>query len=154
MSARISVANVYGCSLRIICCYSHNEEDSDSSKNIFCSKLNKQFECENTRKIICLGDFNAFTSATWYNLSLRGNRIIENLVVNNNGLRFHEFFNNRCLYVLNTWFLQNKCRRITWHSPDQVTKKVYNFILVCSWLHQDVSNCRVYNSYDFDYDYS
>ena len=152
MSARIIVANVlvYGCSLLVICCYAPTEEDSDSSKNIFYSKLNKQFECENTRKIICSGDFNAFSSATWYNSSFRENRIIGNLVVNDNGLRFHEFFNNHCLSMLNTWFSHKKCHRITWHSPDQVTKKVYDFILACSWLRENVSNCRVYNSYDFD----
>ena len=46
VSARIIVANLllYGCSLRDICCYAPIEEDSDSSKNIFYSKLNKQFE--------------------------------------------------------------------------------------------------------------
>ena len=72
VSARIIVANVllYGCSLRVICCYAPTEEDSDSSKNIFYNKLNKQFEFENTRKIISLGYFNASWSATWYNSSL------------------------------------------------------------------------------------
>ena len=69
MSARIIVANVllYGCSLRVICCYAPTEEESDALKNIFYNKLNKQFECENARKIICLGDFNASSSANWYN---------------------------------------------------------------------------------------
>ena len=152
MSARIIVSNVlfYGCSLRVICCYAPTEEDSDSSKNIFYSKLNKQFECENTRKIICLGDFNVSSSATWYNSSLRENAIIENLIVNDNGIQLHEFFNNRYLSVLNTWFSHGKCRRITWHPSNQVTKKVYDFILPCSWFRQYVSNRRVYNSYDFD----
>ena len=91
VSARIILANVllYGWSLRVICCYAPSEEDSDSSKNIFYNKSNKQFECENTRKFVCLGDFNAYLSATWYNSSLRENRIIENLIVNDNGLRFH-----------------------------------------------------------------
>ena len=50
VGSRIIVANVllYGCSLRVIFCYVPIEEDSDSSKNIFYSKLNEQFECENT----------------------------------------------------------------------------------------------------------
>ena len=79
VSARIIVANVslYRCSLRVICCYAPTDEDSDSSKNIFYNKWNKQFEFENTRKIICLGDFNDPTSATWYILSLRENRILK-----------------------------------------------------------------------------
>ena len=154
VSARIIVAHVllYGCSLRVICCYAPTEEDSDSSKNIFYSKLNKKFECENTQTIICLGDLNASSSATWYNSSLRENRIIENLVVNDNGLRFQEFFNNRGLSVLNTWFTHKKCRGITWYSLDQVTKKVYDVVLACSWLRQYVSNCCVYNIYDNIYD--
>ena len=132
MSARIIVANVllYACSLRVICCYAPTEEESDALKNIFYNKLNKQFECENTRKIICLRDFNGSSSANWYNSSLRENVTIENLVVN--GLGFHEFFNNRCLSVLNTWFSYKKCRTTTWHLPDQVTKKVYDLILACS----------------------
>ena len=44
-------------------------------------------------------------------------------------------------------------RSITWYSIDQVSKKVYNFILACSWLCQYVSGCCVYNSYDFDSDH-
>ena len=152
MNARIIVANalLYGCSLRVICCYATTEKDCDSSKNIFYNKLNKQFDCRKSRKLICLGDFNASSSATWYNLSLRENAIIENLVVNDNVLRLLEFFNNLSLSVLNTWFPHNKCCRITWHKPDQVTKVVYDFILACSWLRQYISNCRVYNSYGFD----
>ena len=119
MSARNIVANVllYECSLRVICCYAPNEEDSDSSKNIFYNKSSKPFKLENTRTIICLGDFNASLSATWYNSFLRENRIFENLLVNNNGLQFIEFFNSHWLFVLKTWFSHKKCRKITWHSP-------------------------------------
>ena len=155
VNARIIVANVllYGCSLRVICCYAPTEDASDSSKNLFYNKLKQQFDCESTRKVICLGDFNASSSAVWFNSSLRENTVINDLIVNNNGLRFREFFNERCLSVLNTWFSHKKCRRVTWHSPDNVTKKVYDFILACSWVRQYVTNCRVYNSYDFDSDH-
>ena len=34
-----------------------------------------------------------------------------------------------------------------------MTKKIYDFILSCSWLGQYVQNCRVYNSSDFDSDH-
>ena len=66
VSARIIVADLllYGCSIRIICCYAPTEDDSDSSKNTFYSNLRKQFKCEKSRKILCLGDFNASSSAT------------------------------------------------------------------------------------------
>ena len=129
------------------------KEDFDSSKNISYYKLHKQFEWESTLKIICLGDFNASSSASWYNSSLRENRVIENLLVSDNSVRFHEFCNKRCSSMWNICFSHKKCRWITWHSPDQVTKKGYDFVLACSWLCQYVSNCRVYNSYDFDLDH-
>ena len=109
VSARSIATNVllYGCNVRVICCYAPSEEDSDSSKIIFYNKLNKQFEFENTRKIISLfniSDFNDSSSAAWYNLSLWENRIIKNFIVNDNGFWFQEFFKNHCLSVLSTWF--------------------------------------------------
>lgn len=156
VNSRIIVLDtrVYGCSLRIICCYAPTEESTVTAKNSFYNDLNKQFlSMTNKQKVICLGDFNATSSATWHNSSLRESSIIENLVVNNNGERFHEFFQKTKLSVLNTWFSHRKCRRITWHSADGVTKKVYDFILSCSWLRQYITNCRVYNSFDFDSDH-
>ena len=125
-------------------------------ENLRCEKGQK-YEVKGTLKSskrqICLGDFNATTSAAWYNSSLRENVVISDLEVNNNGERFHNFFNTRSLSVLNTWFTHKPCRRITWHSGDGVTKKVYDFILSCSWIRQYVTNCRVYNSFDFDSDH-
>ena len=79
--------------------------------------------------------------------------IIEDLEINDNGERFHNFFNIHKLSVMNTWFSHKKCRRITWHSSDGNTKKVYDFILSCSWIRQYITNCRVYNSFDFDSDH-
>ena len=84
---------------------------------------------------------------------MREKVVISDLKVNNNGDRFHNFYDSHCLSVLNTWFTHKRCRRTTWHSPDGVTKKVYDFILSCSWIRQYVTNCRVYNSYDFDSDH-
>ena len=51
---------------------------------------------------------------------------------------------------MNTWFSHRKCRCITWHCPDGNIKKIYDFILSCSWIRQYVTNCCVHNSYDFD----
>ena len=155
VSARIIVADVivHGCSLRIINCYAPTEDDSSTSKDLFYNTLKKQFNTNKTQKIICLGDFNATSSASWYNSSLREHLIIEDLEINDNGERFHNFFNIHKLSVMNTWFSHKKCRRITWHSSDGNTKKVYDFILSCSWIWQYITNCRVYNSFDFDSDH-
>lgn len=100
-----------------------------------------------------MGDFNATTSAAWTNTSQREGSVVDDLIINNNGERFHELFDLNKLSVLNTWFTHKKCRRITWHSADGKTKKVYDFIVCASWLRKYVSNCRVYNSYDFDSDH-
>ena len=90
--------------------------------------LNKQFNTTGVEKVICLGDFNATTSAAWYNSSLREKTVISDLKFNNNGERFHNFFDTRCLSVLNTWFTHKKCRRVTWYFGDGVTKKMLDFI--------------------------
>ena len=117
-------ARVYVCLLKVINCYAPTEDSSDSSKELFYKNLKKQ--CSNVPpkyKVICLGDFNATTSALWYNFSLIENSIIEDLTVNNNGERFHNLIQTQHLSALNTWFKHKLCRRITWHSPDGKTKK-------------------------------
>eukprot|EP00111_Clytia_hemisphaerica_P017270 TCONS_00051124-protein len=156
INARIITADVIvrGCSLKIINCYAPTEDSTESSKIVFYRQLNKQLKLvKKKQKVICIGDFNATTSACWSNTSLREGSVIDELTVNDNGLRFHGFFNTNKLSVLNTWFTHKKCRRITWHSNDGVTKKVYDFILCSSWLRQFVMNCRVFNSFDFDSDH-
>ena len=156
VNPRLIVAdiNVYGCCLRIINCYAPTEESTVSAKNAFYCQLKKQFQpTDKKRKVICIADFNATSSACLYNSSLREGRIIENLVVNDNGSRFHDLVNTQKMSVLNTWFNHKLCRKITWHSPDGKTEKVYDFVLSCSWIRNFTTNCRVYNSYDFDTDH-
>ena len=156
VNSRIIVAEItlHGCLLKIVCCYAPTEDDSSSSKDQFYNKLRTLItNTESNRKVICLGDFNATTSASWSNTSLRENSIVDDLEFNDNGERFHNFFDNCRLSVLNTWFTHKRCRRVTWYSPDGITQKIYDFILTCSWLRQYTTNCRVYRSYDFDSDH-
>ena len=156
IDARIITADVIirGCSVKIVNCYAPTEDSTESAKNLFYRSLNKQLQSvKKKQKVICIGDFNATTSAALSNTSLREGKIIDDLIVNDNGQRFHELFNSHKLSVLNTWFTHKICRRVTWHSPDGVTKKIYDFIMCSSWLRQYVSNCRVYNSFDFDSDH-
>ena len=92
--------------------------ESKFAKNAFYQTLEKYFKTHTHQKIICIGDFNATSSAVLFNSSLRENTIIKNLVVNNNGERLHNLVNIHSLSVLNTWFNHKECRRITWYSPD------------------------------------
>ncbi|XP_066926178.1 uncharacterized protein [Clytia hemisphaerica] len=50
-----------------------------SAKDTFYANLRKQFNTKSDRKIVCLGDFNATSSATQYNSSLREHVVIEDL---------------------------------------------------------------------------
>ena len=124
--SRIIAADIIvrGCSLKIINCYAPTEDSAETTKSSFYRTLNKQIDSVSKKqKLICIGDFNASSSAAWTNSSLREGKVIENLIVNSNGERFHELFNANKLSVLNTWFTHKRCRRVTWHSPDGSTKK-------------------------------
>jgi len=66
-----------------------------------------------------------------YNSSLREHVIVDDLEINNNRERFHNFFNTQKLSVLNTVVFSQENVVMAWHSPDGVTKKIYDFILSC-----------------------
>ena len=51
------------------------------------------------------------------------------------------------LSILNTWFDHPIRHRITWHSPDGFTKKVYDYCLSRSFIRQFIQDVRVRNSY-------
>ena len=58
-----------------------------------------------------------------------------------------EYCKNNSLCILNTWFDHPLHHRITWHSCDGFTKRVYDYSLCKSWLHKFVLDVRVRNSY-------
>ena len=65
INARLIVAdlNIHGCSVRIVNCYAPNEKNTTSSKDIFYHTLKEQLITDGNRKTLCIGDFNATTSA-------------------------------------------------------------------------------------------
>ena len=76
VSSRIIVIDVviYGCLLKIINCYAPTEDDSNTTKDAFYRCLRKKFSsATKNQKVVCLGDFNATTSAAWSNSFLREN---------------------------------------------------------------------------------
>jgi len=88
------------------------------------------------QKVICLGDFNATTSAAWFNSSLRENTIVDNLEINDNEQRFHDFFHTCHLLVLNTWFNHRKCRRVTWYHPmEKLERCTTSFLHVAGYVN-------------------
>ena len=60
---------------------------------------------------------------------------------------FLDFCEENKLSILNTWYDHPIKHRITWHSPDAITKKVIDYSISESWLRQYIKDVRVRNSY-------
>ena len=142
---------IKGCKLRIISSYAPTLYGyALSTKQAFYRELSKLCKVEGNRKVIVQGDFNAELEICRTNSRFdgRSTRIEEGLnQVNENGMLFLQFCIGNELSILNTWFDHLLHHRITWHSPNGVTKKVYDYSLSCSWIRQFVNDVRVRNSY-------
>ena len=60
---------------------------------------------------------------------------------------FVKYCQTQHLSILNTWFDHPIHHRVTWHNPNGINKKVYDYSISRSWLRQFVSDVRVRNSY-------
>ena len=140
---------ICGCKIRVISAYAPTENSVPSSKQTFYRELKKLCVVEQNRKICINGDFNATTSIGLRHSCFDGRNDVgyEDDISNDNGERFLEFCKKEKFSILNTWFQHPLKHRFTWHSPDQVTKKVIDYSVSDSWLRQFVTDVRVYNSY-------
>ena len=78
--------------MKIINCYTPTEDAEVSAKYAFYHDRNKQMFTNNKKmKVICLGDLQQHPQL---GTIFREGVVIEDLEVNNNGERFHYFFNN------------------------------------------------------------
>ena len=152
-SPRLMVADIVvrGCKIRIISAYAPTEDKPLSTKQTFYRELKKLCLVDNKTKLSIHGDFNATTTITRRHSNFFGGRgkniYDEGDTSNENGNLFLDFCGLMKLSILNTWFDHPLKHRITWHSPDQITKKVIDYSLCESWLRQYITDVRVYNSY-------
>ena len=101
--------------------------------------------------IICLGDFNAVTGISRFNM--------EHVIgpygsdtPNDNTDRLLNFCLGAGLGVGGSWFKRKDIHRYTWFSNDGVTVKEIDHILISTkWTA--LQNCRVYRSLEFDTDH-
>jgi len=87
VTSRIIVADItlYGCKLKVICCYAPTEEDTVSAKDIFYNKIKSLInKTEKDRKVICLG--------------VRQPQLVG---------RIHRFVKIRLLKILNSMTMEN-----------------------------------------------
>ncbi|XP_033111719.1 uncharacterized protein LOC117112688, partial [Anneissia japonica] len=151
ISPRLMVADikVQGCKIRLISAYAPTEDKPLSIKQKFYRELNNICKVEKNRKLIIQGDFNATSSICCRASSFSGRnyKASEDETCNENGGIFLDFCKKNNFSILNTWFQHKEAQRITWHSADGRTKKVYDFSISESWLRQFVKDVRVKNSY-------
>ena len=138
MAADITIK---GCKLRIISCYAPTLKSSLSLKQSFYRSLNSLSKVEKTRKLMIQGDFNCEPKLCRTNSYYDGNEShFENDAdySNENIMLFLQFCQKNKLSILNTWFVHPLRHRVTWHHPNQQTKKVYDYSLSESWIRQYV----------------
>ena len=142
--------SVKGFRLRIISSYAPALSNSYSSKQVFYRELVKLSKTDKGRHVLIQGDFNAE-----FEISRKHSRFDGSISdfddglnqTNENAILFFDHCRNNKLSLLNTWFVHPLRHRITWHSPDGVTKKVYDYSISGSWLRRFVQDVRVRNSY-------
>ena len=151
-SPRLMAADltISGCKIRMISAYAPQEDKPLSSKHEFYRELKKLCQPPSPYKVSINGDFNATTTIASRLSRFDGkiNRVYdEGDTSNENGELFLDFCAEKHLSIANTWFDHPQKHRITWHSPDQRTKKVIDYSVCESWLRQYISDVRVRNSY-------
>ena len=151
-SARLMAADisVRGCKIRIISCYAPTRKSPLSTKQLFYRNLSKLCKVEKHRKVLINGDFNAEPSFCRELSRFDGITTFfdnGNNQTDDNDMLFLQHCYANSLAIMNTWFNHPIHHRETWHSPDGVTKKVYDYCLAERWLTQNIIDVRVRNSY-------
>ncbi|XP_033103506.1 craniofacial development protein 2-like [Anneissia japonica] len=138
-----------GLKLRIVSAYAPTEAKSLANKKSFYRELNKicHVGMDKNRKLLIQCDFNAITSICNKHSSFDGHNMHHDDTFNENGRLLIDFCNRNDLSILNTWFSHPLIHRLTWYSPDGVTRKVYDLSLSGSWIRCFVKDVRTRNSY-------
>ena len=152
VSSRLMAADVTvcGCKLRIISCYAPTLQSSLTTKQSFYRDLTNLSKTEKNRKLLIQGDFNAELQISRQHSCFdgRSTAIQEGLnQINENSMLFLQYCQRNQLSILNTWFSHPIHHRVTWHHPNGITKKVYDYSLSRSWLRRFIHDVRVRNSY-------
>ena len=152
ISGRLIAADisVKGCTIRIISAYAPTLQSARSTKQSFFRELTKLCKTEKNKKILLQGDFNADLQICRRHSCFQGSQTFFQEGTNQgneNAELFLSFCHNNKLCILNTWYDHPLQHRVTWHNPNGISKKVYDYSLSQSWLRQFINDVRVCNSY-------
>lgn len=136
--------NIYGFKTRIVIAYSPTNADiSVSTKESFYRDLRKACNKDNkNRKLIVLGDFNAETNMVLKKTDYNGKSVLLDNLCNDNGEKLKSHCRQYKLCMTQSFFNHPLEERYTWYSPDGITKKVLDYILVENFTQQFISECR------------
>ena len=152
-SARLMAADVVvkGCKIRVVCAYAPTLDKPLSSKESFYRDLREICKIEDHhRKLFIMGDFNAEPQISRSHSKFDGRKPQTDNGANysnENNQLFLQYCQRLELSILNTWFDHPIHHRETWHHPNGLVKKVYDYSLSDRWLRQYVTDVRVRNSY-------
>jgi len=105
------------------------------------------------QKSIINGDFNATTSLSLYQSYFDGKTIIEDPLCNYNGMRIKAFCRETRVVMTQTYFDHPVNERYTWFSPNSITKKVLDYILMEPFINKYTIECKVLTEMDIDSDH-
>ena len=147
---------VAGVKLRVISAYAPQNGRTLEEKTAFYHNLEKLIVSKDChRKLLLLGDFNAFCSVFHdkCNFSGNGDDDLGEYEAHESGELFLEFLIENRLSSLATWFDHRWNHRATHYNNNGETVRVYDFILTSSWLRKFTTDCRVRNNVSIDSDH-
>ena len=141
---------IHGFNIQVVNVYAPTEATgTESQKENFYSSLKKATEkTQKHQKLIVLGDFNVTTHIAKLRCFYDGKKIVTDSDYNDNGSRPKSFCRSHQLSMSKTFFKHRMLHKYTWYSNDGKTRKIIDYILVEKYIHQYMTNCRVFTIYD------
>ena len=157
VSERIITARLYSKYIKttIVQAYAPQNGSSDEEKDKFYEELHKVYsEIPKHDMVISMGDFNAKIGTqvkgeegTVGKHVLAGERT-------DNGARFVSSCEVSNMAIVSTMFSHKDIHKVTWNSPDRVTKNQIDHIAINSRFRRSVTDVRVYREADVNSDHN
>ena len=150
ISERLIVVDcrIAGVKFRVCSAYAPQNGRDLTEKSAFYHDLEKIIVSKDChRKLLLLGDFNAFCTAFHKKCNFSGDNIddLGEFETHESGELFLEFCVANKLSNLATFFEHKWTHRATHYNNNGQTVRVYDFILSSSWLRKFTTDCRVRN---------
>ena len=133
--------------MTVIVAYGPTNQAEEAIKDAFSDQLLQLIQEAPPHDItIVLTDFNASLSAASHIASSQpvSGPVYIDTFTNDNGNRLLNLCRSSNLCIADTWFPRKQIHHWTWYSPDGITRKALDHILISQRWRSFVTNCRVY----------